>query len=252
MFDIETTPNRGWYYDASKEYNILETDQFSFICAVAYQWEGDKKVHALTLPDFPRYELDRKDDHDLVAAIYKLFEEADIIIGHNGDNFDVKVVNARLIFHRFQPPAPYKTADTLKLARRVQKSGSNRLDALARYYNIGKKLPNTGKDLWIPIAKGMATESEWRMMRRYNAHDVYLLAKLWPLLRPWGKTPNLNQVHGRPRGCPKCYGTHLHKHGKEFSYTLGHAVQMLRCVDCGARIYGEKVKLSSKIIDRGV
>lgn len=186
LFDIENSPNLGWYYDASKEYNILDTEQYSFIHSVAYQWEGEKKIHVIALPDFPLYTRNKKSDASLIAELHRLFNQADVLIGHNGDNFDIKKVNSRLIKHGFQPPEPYKTADTLKLARRIQNSGSNRLDSLAKYYGLGAKLKNTGKDLWLPIARGEATAKDWRDMKAYNAHDVYLLEKLWKLLKPWG------------------------------------------------------------------
>lgn len=250
LFDIENSPNLGWYYDESKEYNILDVEQYSFIHSVAYQWEGENKIHVIALPDFPLYKRDKKDDYALIKAVHKLFEEADILIGHNGDNFDIKKINARFIYHRLQPPGQHKTADTLKLARKIQNSGSNRLDALSKYYGLGKKISNTGKDLWLPIARGQATKEQWKQMKEYNIHDVYLLARLWPLLRPWGKTPNLNLVHGRPKGCPTCYGTHIQSRGERPQYTTGTSVHMYVCMDCGKRIKGESEKLLSKVIHK--
>jgi DNA polymerase elongation subunit (family B) len=231
LFDIECTPNRGWYFDEKKEYNILDTDQYSFIHSFAYQWEGESKIHVVALPDFSRYKRNKKDDYSLLEVLHGLFDQADIIIGHNGDNFDIKKVNARLIYHRFEPPAPYKTADTLKLARQIQNSGSNRLDALAKYFGIGAKLANTGKALWLPIAKGEATDKDWRDMRAYNAHDVYLLAKLWPLLRPWGKTPNANVQTRNMGACPACGSHNLILRGHV--YTLTTEAQRLKCGACG-------------------
>jgi DNA polymerase elongation subunit (family B)/predicted RNA-binding Zn-ribbon protein involved in translation (DUF1610 family) len=246
LFDIENSPNLGWYYDASKEYNILDTEQYSFIHSVSWTWEGEKKVHVLALPDFPLYKRDKKNDYALVGAIHKLFSEADIIIGHNGDNFDIKKVNARLIYHRFGPPAPYKTADTLKLARRIQNSGSNRLDALAKYYGLGAKLSNKGKDLWLPIARGQATPKDWQEMRAYNSHDTYLLAKLWPLIRPWGNTPNINIITRVMGACPKCGSGHIQRRG--FSYTRTGEAPRLQCQNCGAWSTGNREKLAKKIV----
>lgn len=238
LFDIENTPNRGWYYDQSKEYNILDTDQYSFIHSVAYLWEGEKTIKCLTLPDFPLYKRNRLDDYALIKALHGLFDEAEIIIGHNGINFDIKKVNARLIYHGFEPPASYKTADTLRLARQVQNSGSNRLDALAKYYKLGAKLANTGKDLWLPIARGEATEKDWKEMRDYNIHDVYLLAKLWPLLRPWGNTPNVN-IYREGQGCPACGSKSYQSRGSE-KRLGGIIVRLYSCNACGKRFRERK------------
>jgi DNA polymerase elongation subunit (family B) len=247
LFDIECTPNRGWYYDEKKEYNILDTDQYSFIHSVAYQWEGEKKIHVISLPDFPLYKRKRIDDYALIRELHKLFDQADVLIGHNGDNFDIKKVNARLIYHRFTPPAPYKTDDTLKLARKVQNSGSNRLDALAKYYGIGAKLPNRGKDLWLPIAKGIATDNDWEEMRAYNKHDVYLMAELWPLLRPWGKTTNVNVLTRTMGACPKCGGTDLEHRGYNFTRTTESPKLRCKNIECGAWSQGKAEPLAKRV-----
>lgn len=248
LFDIENTPDLGWYFDSHKENNILATDQYSFIHSIAYKWEHEKTIHVVALPDFPRYKKDKKDDYQLIEFVHKLFEEADILIGHNGINFDIKKITARFIYHRFTPPRPSKTADTLKLARRIQNSGSNRLDALARYYGLGAKLAHTGKDLWLPIARGEATAKEWKAMKAYNAHDVYLLAKLWPLLRPWGKTPNVNEITRNLGACPKCGSHHLIKRG--FEYTKSGEAQKFQCQDCYAWSHGKPEPLARKITIR--
>jgi hypothetical protein len=47
-------------------------------------------------------------------------DEADIICAHNGDAFDIKKINSRLITNGFKPPSPFKTIDTLKAAPGLQ------------------------------------------------------------------------------------------------------------------------------------
>lgn len=247
LYDIENTPNLGWFYDDKNPYCILETEQQSFIHSVAWQWEGEETIHVRALPDYPLYKRDRKDDYALIKEIHGLFEQADIIIGHNSDNFDNKKVTARLIYHRFDPPPPFKTADTLKLARKIQLSGSNRLDALAKYYNLGAKLPNTGKDLWLPIARGKATPKDWAAMKAYNKHDVYLLSRLWPLLRPWGKTPNLNLLT-RLNNCPACGSALRSKRGHV--YTMTTEAQRYVCLQCGKWYSDKPEKVARRVYVR--
>jgi uncharacterized protein YprB with RNaseH-like and TPR domain len=49
------------------------------------------------LPDFPRYKRSKHDDKDLCGLLHRLMDEADIICAHNGDAFDIKKINSRLI-----------------------------------------------------------------------------------------------------------------------------------------------------------
>ena len=244
LIDIETAPSLGWYFDKYKENNILEVEQDWYIISFAYKWYKKGKIEVFALPDFPLYKRDKKSDYQLVAKIYELLEAADIVIGHNGDKFDIKKINARLIFHRFTPPAPYKTADTLKIARRVQDSGSNRLDSLARYYGIGRKLPHTGTHLWLSCLRG--DPKAWDNMRKYNKHDVHLLDKLYPLLLPWAPThPNLTLYTGRLATCPRCLGASLQKRGYRVYHT--RIYQGYYCKDCGYYPTGEPIQIKANI-----
>src|SRR5437868_14709279 len=108
---------------------------------------GRPKVTTFALPDYPLYKRDRTDDRALVKDLWKMMNEADIIVAHNGNSFDIKYANTRFIVHRLDPPAPYKSADTLKIARQVARFPSNKLDELARTFGIDRKLPTTGKHL---------------------------------------------------------------------------------------------------------
>ena len=63
-------------------------------------------------------ETKTRDDKRVLQSIWKLLDEADIVIGHNGDRFDLRKLNARFIDNDINPPSPFRTIDTLKVARR--------------------------------------------------------------------------------------------------------------------------------------
>lgn len=239
LFDIETAPWRGWYYDQSNPYCILETDRESHMLSFAWQWLHEKKIHCLRLCDFDDYEPMSEDDSKLCEKLHELIDQADFVMGHNGANFDLKYTNARLIFHGFQPPSPYKVIDTLRASRALLKTGSNRLDALARYFNIGRKVPHHGKDMFIGCVKG--EKKAWDEIKKYNPHDVWLMRELYYKLRPWMKHPNMTVLTGGFR-CSKCSSLSLRKEGVRFSDNGTRSFQRLQCRDCGAwnRNYGEK------------
>src|ERR1700719_3656227 len=114
----------------------------------AYKIAGEKKVHTRCLADYPGYKKNTEDDKALVTDLWTIFDQADIQIGHNADKFDIKKSNARFLMHKLNPPSPYKTVDTLKIARRAFKLDSNKLDDLGYYLGLGRKLPHTGFHLW--------------------------------------------------------------------------------------------------------
>jgi uncharacterized protein YprB with RNaseH-like and TPR domain len=189
----------------------------------AYKWLGEKKTNVLSLQDV-------KNEKELVRNLWSIFEEADIIIGHNSDRFDIKKSNAKFIEFGFRPPEPYKTVDTLKVARKYFKFDSNRLDSLGEYLGVGRKVNTGGFDLWLGCMKG--DEKSWRLMKKYNKQDVDLLEKIYTKLRPFiDNHPNLNILDNKETSCPKCKSSRIQKRG--FSLTTIGKKQRFVCLDCG-------------------
>ena len=140
--DIETAPNTSYTW-GKWEQNVLSFVRESYLICVSYKWEG-KKTQVKALPDFPTYQTDPYNDKELVKLLYDLFNEADIIIAHNGDKFDIKYANGRFLVHNLYPPTSYRTIDTLKIARQTFKLNSNKLDDLGTVLNLGNKTETGG------------------------------------------------------------------------------------------------------------
>lgn len=249
LLDIETSPGLGWFFDFKKEYNIVEVKQQPFLLSIAWQWLGDDSIHVKTIRDFnEKAEYTDEDDYDLCNLIHELFGKADVIVAHNGNQFDVKFINARLIKHRFTPPSPYQTADTLTMHRSIASVPSHRLDYLARYYGIGHKLPHSGKDTWLGCLRNDKTS--WNTMVRYNRHDVLLLRELYLLIRGWPKThPNLARITGN-RVCPRCHSKNIIMRKRHLKYVMTRQVSRYSCNDCGRWFLGESEPLDTKLVMR--
>ena len=196
----------------------------------AWKWVGEKKVRGFCLPDYPVYKKNKADDSALTQELWNMMDAADIIVAHNGDKFDIKKTNARFLINGLTPPSPYKTVDTLKIARSSFGFDSNKLDDLARYLGIGKKLPHTGTNLWVSCMDG--DPAAWKVMRKYNIHDVELLEPVYLRLRPWAKShPNLNNYSREKISCPTCQSVNTQKRGPDNS--LKTVYQRMKCSDCG-------------------
>lgn len=227
LFDLETSPNLGYVW-GKYEQDVIEYEQeFSIICFSVKWLDGRQYTYAL--PDFKGYKGDPYNDKDLVELLHQYISQADIIVAHNGDKFDVKKMNTRFIYHGLEPPSPYKTVDTLKEARRHFGFNSNRLDDLGNYLGVGRKVQHSGYALW----KGCMTGDvkAWRLMKKYNKQDVILLENVYKKLRPWMKHPNLNTMTGNLDHCPKCDGKKLIRKG--YGYSGTNVYQKYKCKQCG-------------------
>lgn len=241
LFDIETAPSLGFVW-GKWEQNVIEFERDWYMLSFSYKWLGDKKAKVVSLPDFKKpYKANQENDEYLSVMLWDLFDQADIIIGHNGDKFDIKKANARFLTHGFSPPSPYKTVDTLKLARKHFKFDSNKLDDLAKSLNIGRKENVGGFATW----KGCMTgdKKAWKKMTSYNQQDVELLEKVYNKLKPWSNNhPNVALLDNKTNSCPICGSDKIQRRG--FSITKTNKFQRIQCTSCGG---WSRLRLPEKI-----
>lgn len=239
IYDIETAPNLGFIW-GKYEQNVIEYDREWYILCFAYKWLGERTVHAVGLPDFKTYKKDPEDDRELVAALYKLFDEADVVIAHNGDSFDQKKAHARFVYHNMTPPSPYKQIDTKKVAKRYFNFNSNKLDDLGEHLKLGRKVDTGGFALWKGCMNG--DKKAWNKMLKYNKQDVALLEKVYLRMRPWIQNhPSLALMDNRPEACPRCKSTRIVKEGSR-TYRKTGTVQRYRCQGCGGWLEERKAE----------
>jgi ribosomal protein S27AE len=149
-----------------------------------------------------------------------------------------------MLVHDLLPPSAYKEVDTLQVARRHFKFTSNRLDSLAKQLGIGEKLEHGGFDVWKAIIE-RRDPAAWKLMRRYNKHDVVLLEQLYLRLRPWmDQHPNLALISDKPRACPKCGAAQTKIKSRGWRYYQVTKRRAFRCNDCGGIFYGRHLHKS--------
>ena len=128
FFDIETSPNIGWFfqtgYNQTISYNqIIKHAQ---IICISYKWEGQDKVYNLSWDS-------KQCEKSMLQKFIKIADKADEIVGHNSDKFDIKWLRTRCISHNIPMFPHYKSFDTLKFFRSSVLAPSNRLDYLGEY-----------------------------------------------------------------------------------------------------------------------
>lgn len=229
LFDLETGPNTGYTWEKYDQ-NVLEFTKEWELLSFAWKWQGQKKINVLS-------RIHYKKEKDLVACLWQLLNDADIVIAHNAAAFDVKKAKAKFIEYGMEPPTPFKVIDTKLIAKAQFKFNSNSLNDLGKLLKLGKKLPTGGFQLWIDCLAGK--KSAFKRMMKYNRQDVVLLEKVYNKLKAWHPShPNLSLLEGRP-GCPACGSKKVQKRG--YNIAIKSKTERLQCSDCGHWSTGKRV-----------
>lgn len=230
--DIETAPIEAYVwgtYDQNVSNNMIKKDWT--ILSWAAKWQGKKTVMY--------QDVQNQSEREMLEGIWKLLDEADIIVTQNGKSFDAKKLNARFIAHKFTPPSSYQHIDTLRLAKKHFAFTSNKLEYMTEKFNVKykklkhKKFP--GFELWDECLKG--NKAAWKEMKKYNQYDVLALEELYNTLIAWEPNKNLLAFYG-DLVC-SCGSKKFSKWG--FRYTTKGRYQRLKCNGCGAEHRGEKI-----------
>jgi uncharacterized protein YprB with RNaseH-like and TPR domain len=226
FFDIETSPNIGLFWTSGYKLNISHDSiikERAIIC-ICYKWAGEDKIYSLQWDN-------NQDDKKLLEKFILVANEADEIVGHNGDRFDLPWIRTRCLYHRIPVFPNYTTLDTLKSARSKFKFNSNKLDYIAKFLGIGQKT-HTGYDLWKKVVLDKDKES-LEYMVEYCKNDVELLEKVYNEMSTYipAKTHHGILNGGEKYSCPEC-GSENMKFSKKRYSALGTPRIQLQCEDC--------------------
>lgn len=198
----------------------------SYILSWAAKWDQSDEVEYSSL---------RMTSHkNMVKEIYKLVNEADVVVGYNLDSFDMKILNKEFALLDLAPPTPYKTVDLLKVVKRRFRFTSNKLDYVANMFGLGKKTKHQGHELWLSCMNKTSADYKeaWDKMEEYNCQDVVLTEKLYKKIKGWIPNHPNHSAFDNAHECPNCGGNHLQKRGTALTLTLRY--QRYQCKDCGA------------------
>lgn len=229
IFDTENAPNIASVWRVWKE-NIqpvqLLSDWYMLSWSAKWLFDADMMGDVLTSE-----EARAEDDARLMRGLWKLMDEADVIIAHNAVKFDIPVVNTRFLLNGLTPPSPYQVIDTLKVARNQFNFTHNRLDFLADRLGIKHKKLETEHQLWLNCRNG--DEEALAYMLKYNKMDVSVLEELYLRFRPYIKShPNFNLFMETDGVCATCGSSDLEFNG--YYHTTVSKYESHKCNVCGS------------------
>jgi len=226
-FDIEVSANVGLFWQSGYKLqvgteNIIKERAVICIC---YKWEDDEDVYYL---QWDKKQCDKK----LLQEFINVANEADELVGHNGDKFDLSWIRTRCLLHKIDMFPTYNTIDTLKVARSKFRFNSNRLDYIGKFLGLGQK-NHTSFDLWKDIMlKNCPTAMN--TMIDYCIQDVVLLEKVHKALNNHipAKT-HYGVIFGGDRGsCPECGSEEVVKNNRRVTAS-GLVKIQYKCKICG-------------------
>ena len=245
ILDIETKPIRAFVWDiwdVNVALNQIAEDWS--ILSYAAKWLNEP-ASKMFYEDV-RNEKDYTNDKKIMQGIWKLLDEADVIITQNGKSFDERRLNARFIMHGMAKPSSYRHIDTKRLAKKHFAFTSHGLEYMTdklctKYKKLNhKKFP--GQALWTECLKG--NKEAWKEMELYNKHDVLATEELYNKLAPWDNSINWNVFVPDVQHKCSCGSTEFRNKG--YAYTQTGQYRRFLCKVCGKETRGRENLLTKE------
>jgi uncharacterized protein YprB with RNaseH-like and TPR domain len=231
--DIETSPIESYHWGLWDQNINLDQIQTEWtILSFSAKWLDENNV---IYKDTGGKGISKvRDDKFLLQKLWEILDEADIVIAQNGQAFDLKKINARMLMHGLGPYSPIKVIDTLLVAKRTFGFTSNKLAWMSEHLTKTKKDKHKlfpGFELWEECLKD--NPKAWKEMKKYNNIDVVATEQLYIKMRPWIENhPNLAvYAESHSEMCPKCGSCAIQKRGKY--YTQLGVYHRIFCKYCG-------------------
>jgi DNA polymerase elongation subunit (family B) len=245
VFDIECTgmilESYGLYNQNHNHKDIIE--DWSMLSYAAW-FVNEDKIHYLD----NRYSLDYRDDRQIIEGLYHLISQADWIIGHNSDKFDIKKFNTKA--EKYELPARHDAIqyDTIKMLKARYALPSFSLDYAAQYFELKERKSShgkfPGKSLFNECKNG--NQDAWLELEQYNKQDVKVTWELFQRLAKHDKRINLTAFYQK-QTCI-CGNQSFFKNG--LKYARNGVFQSWRCHQCSKTFVG-KENLIDKDIRKG-
>lgn len=249
IFDIETAPAVSYHWGRWKiNVGTSQVIQRPYVITWAAKWLGSPVVFSDMLPFYSEaFDKDEKNDIYIVKSLWKMLDEADIVVAHYGKRFDIPQMNARFVKHGLPQPSPYRVVCTKEIASKNFKFEANSLVELADFLEVdtGNK-DKTDFDTWRDCVEGKGSEAGWDKMLKYNEQDVRVLEAVYNKLRPYSHNhPNVSLYHeGVEPRCTVCGSKKLTELDGN-AYTNMSRFKSYRC-KCGHVQRGRKNQLDKE------
>lgn len=221
------------------ESSDLAADIGHIIC-IGYKWANEPKAHVMSILDYPGKFAN--DDKLLLKAFEKVYNQADIVVHHFGEYFDIPFLQTRRLIHGLHPMPETTMVDTWRICKKRLKFGSNRLQRVLEV-------------LGCPIEKTPVKLSVWSLARLghkksidyvidHCLKDILVLEWVYNKIKSvWTPHPAL-VINSDDKYCRFCKEYSGISNG--FRPAKTHVYRRMGCKKCGFSWKGAKIGKSNE------
>lgn len=225
IYDIETSYNivKSWRVGYNLNINPGDIIQERKIICASYKWLGEDEIYNLQWDK-------NQDDKFLLEQLIDVLNEADLIVAHNGERYDIKFIKTRAIYHGLEMLIDYPQFDTLKVAKKKFMFNSNKLDYISEYLGFDNKI-KTEMKLWDDIIFDKCPKAMSKMIDYCNK-DVELLEKVYNKLVYYEKPKyHFGVINGKDKTSSPISGSYNLEKIKEVTSTSGTVKYIMKDLD---------------------
>lgn len=194
------------------------------------KWDYNKRAENIAGYDVSGWGCDK----DLVERFSKVYNEADMVIGVNNDNFDNRMLAQRCLVHKHPFNRFVRSLDIQKAHKKAFRTPSYSMKYQAKRMGITQKLGHEGLEMWrkaqyhgdVKVRK-QALED----MIKYNIGDIVTTEEMYIESIPYiDHQFHFGTKYGSPKwSCPNC-GSTEHVEAHSVTTTKAGTVQhIMRC-----------------------
>ena len=247
LIDLETSPTLSYHFGRFNV-NISEAGvvQEQIILSAAWKWAGGSSGSYMT----SEKGVSTGDDSAIAKVLNDLLDNADVVVAHNANGFDIKIANEAFLRHGLSQPTPYKVVDTLSVVKRHFRLPRNKMESVCKRLGLVRKIDNAGMSLWVGVMNG-DVEARNEMLA-YNIGDIECLEAVFNKVRGWVTGINMAQYYDDAVvRCAKCGSDSLTPTGK-LHRTSVSAFETYRCGSCGGLSRSRTNQIKGKQLMVGV
>src|SRR5699024_2407629 len=197
VFDIESAPMQAYIWQLKTRYvnksNIIK-DWYAICWSAKWLFSEEVINDCVTVE-----ESKQRDDERIVRSMWDAMDKADWIIAHNGDRFDIKMMNSRFAKYDLDLPSPYMSIDTYKEAKKSFRLPSYSLDYIAKHFGVQQK-DKTEFAMWKE--ENLEDADNLARMSSYCDNDVKVLEDVYFNMRSYIKShPNFGLFKVSEKAC---------------------------------------------------
>ena len=207
IYDIETSRIVFKSFWTGKQYmghnQIIKDPR---IISIAWKWLGSDEI------EFLSWDADH-DDGEMVKKFLVIYNQADLVIGINNDNFDNRWINSAALRHDVHVNVYVKSFDIQKEEKRLFRLPSYSMAYSAKFTTTTLKQSHEGIRMWDMVEDGTPSEQEEYLgkMIEYNIGDIITTEELYLRMRKYmGHKIHIGVLQGNSKySCPNCGGTDI-------------------------------------------